>query len=729
MRVIQVAVPVPLRRTFDYRIPEKTPWPPLGVRVQVPFGRRHRLVGVVVGRRDHSDVPAARLKSIVQVLDVEPLLSEDMLALLIRVSEYYHHPLGEVVAAALPVSLRQGRAAEAPVVMVWMPTAAGLDIDLASVRGALRQRVLAALRQTPVGLDTAQLKALSPRAMSALKALAALGWAQSQRREPVPEQPISTMSPPALNPAQQMAVATIVAARGFHSFLLHGITGSGKTEVYMRAIAEIIAAGRQALVLVPEIGLTPQLVHRFKARFNAPVVVLHSGLTDSERLRAWLAARASTASIVLGTRSAVFVPAPKLGLIVIDEEHDPSYKQQDGFRYNARDVAVLRASRAGAPIVLGSATPSLESLHKARSGSYRLLELPERAGVSGLPAVGLLDMRRLAPVDGLSHPLRVALVENLARGEQSLLFLNRRGYAPVWMCHDCGWIAPCRHCDARLTLHRTRGKLNCHHCGAEAAVPSACPTCGGSRLNALGAGTERIERALRDFLPAARIVRIDRDSTRARGALERTFERIRAGDADVLIGTQMLSKGHDFPNVTLVGVVDADQGLYSIDFRGPERLFQQILQVSGRAGRADKPGCVWIQTYHPDHAVFVALKRHDYHAFADYVLADRRATGYPPFSHLALLRAEASRPGAALDFLARALALAPARVDQTVALGEPAPAPMERRAGRYRAQLPVQSQERRALHEFLPGWLDRLSALPEAKKVRWSIDVDPQDMF
>jgi primosomal protein N' (replication factor Y) len=481
-------------------------------------------------------------------------------------------------------------------------------------------------------------------------------------------------------------------------------------------------------VLVPEIGLTPQLVSRFRARFPVPIAVLHSGLTDQERLCAWLAAREGHAPIVLGTRSAVFAPFRRLGVIVVDEEHDASYKQQEGFRYSARDLTVARAARERIPVVLGSATPALETLKNARDGAYALIELPDRAGAAALPVVRLLDMRRLKPADGLSAPLREALAQRLARAEQSLLFLNRRGFAPVWMCHDCGWVAACRRCDARLVLHEGSRQLRCHHCGAEEPLAPRCPSCSGNALRPLGEGTERVESALQRLFPEARIERIDRDSTRRKGTLEEKLARAERGEADILVGTQMLAKGHDFPNVTLVGVVNADQGLYSADFRAPERLIQQILQVAGRAGRADKPGEVLIQTWHPQHPLFAALQHHNFHEFADFALAERQAAALPPYSHLALLRAESTRSGEALRFLQAARACAPPGA-QGLQLFDPVASPMERRAGRHRAQLLIQAGQRRPLHAFLRDWLPEVGALPLAKRVRWSLDVDPIDLF
>lgn len=730
VRICQVAIPTPLARLFDYRIPANSVIPAVGARVRVPFGRRANVVGVVMGHAGTSEIPEARLRPISQVLDVEPLFPPAVLDLLTWASGYYHHALGEVLHTALPVRLRQGHAAEIAGQIIWALTAEGAAIDIESKRAPVQRRLLAALRSAPGGLNGEALAQHTPRWAAAIKSLQAKGWAAATRRD-CPEPPGNRQLRPAhaLNAAQQAVFQAIDGASGFQAFLLHGVTGSGKTEVYLQAVARVIDAGRAALVLVPEIGLTPQLVARFHERFALPLAVLHSGLNDVERAGAWLMARAGKARIVLGTRSAVFTPLPRLGLIVVDEEHDASYKQQDGFRYSARDVAIMRAHRDDVPIVLGSATPSLESIHHARTGMYRGLELVERAGSARLPEVQLLDMRRLTAEDGVSQPLRVALAQCLERGEQSLLFLNRRGFSPVWMCHDCGWVAPCVRCDARLTFHRSSARLRCHHCGAESKLPLACPTCQGTRLHPLGEGTERVEAALGRLYPGARVVRIDRDTTRRKGALEESFKRVHAGEADILVGTQMLSKGHDFPGVTLVGVLNADQGLYSADFRAGERLFQQIVQVSGRAGRAERPGRVLIQTYHPDHPLFAALVQQDYQRFADYALAERREADYPPFQYLALLRAESTSPTTALAFLHTARRLAQAARPDEVTVLEPVASPMERRAGRYRAQLLVQSPKRGPLHTFLDRWLPRLSQAKQGRKVRWSLDVDPLDLY
>ena len=727
-RIYEVAVPTPLYRAFDYlsSLPLKA-----GERVRVPFGKRD-LVGMVLGEVSESEMPLGRLRAIVQALDADPILPASLLNLLLWAADYYHHPVGEVIHTALPVWLRQGRPADITGVAVWVLTAEGQALDPETLKRApVQKRLFDILRSAPDGLDGERLARVSPRWAPAIKTMRAKGWVSSSQRELPFISNNDIQGSPELNTGQKAAVTAVAAELGrFHPYLLHGVTGSGKTEVYLNVIEQLLALGKQALVLVPEISLTPQLVDRFARRFRVPIAVLHSALNDRERLNAWLAARAGKTPIVLGTRSAIFTPLKDPGLIVVDEEHDASYKQQDGLRYSARDVALMRASREKIPILLGSATPSLESLKKAREGAYTLLELPDRTGGAGMPEVRLLDMRRLKPSEGLSPPLREAIAARLAKGEQSILFLNRRGFAPVWMCYDCGWLAPCRRCDAQLTLHQKRQKLLCHHCGAEQAVILRCPACQGVNLHPLGEGTERVEGALQKFFPHARIERVDRDSTQRKGSLEEKLRRAHEGQVDILVGTQMLSKGHDFPNVTLVGILNADQGLYGTDFRSGERLFQLIMQVSGRAGRAEKAGEVLIQTWHPDHPLFAALQRHDFHGFADFALSERRDTGYPPYSHLALLRAETPAPGASLKFLHEARSLAQRlSPDKSVQILEPLPAPMERRAGRYRAQLLVQAAGRAPLHAFLARWVAELAEAKFSKKVRWSLDVDPLDMY
>ncbi|MCO5624668.1 primosomal protein N', partial [Pseudomonas aeruginosa] len=537
-----------------------------------------------------------------------------------------------------------------------------------------------------------------------------------------------------LNPEQRAAFEAVRASHGgFHCFLLAGVTGSGKTEVYLQLIRETLAAGRQALVLIPEINLGPQTLARFERRFNARIALLHSALTDRERLDAWLAARDGEADIVIGTRSALFTPLKRPGLIIVDEEHDASYKQQDGLRYHARDLALVRARLENVPILLGSATPALESLHNAQAGRYGLLRLTQRAGGAHPPKFIRLDVKSMPLDAGLSRPLQQAIGDTLAAGQQVLVFLNRRGFAPTLLCHDCGWISQCPRCDARMTVHQGSGELRCHHCDHRQRPPMNCPQCGKLDLRPVGAGTERAEERLRILFPNHPVLRIDRDSTSRKHAMRDLFATINSGEPCILVGTQMLAKGHHFPRVTLVAILDADGGLFSADFRASERMAQQIVQVAGRAGRAEEPGRVLIQTHLADHPLLVQLTEDGYFAFAEQALSERRAAGLPPFAHLALLRAEAHKPGQAEAFLDSACSAAEQLLEQMggpeVELLGPVPAPMERRAGKHRAQLLLQCMSRAPLHRLLTPWLQSLEQLPGGRQVRWSLDIDPIDLF
>jgi primosomal protein N' (replication factor Y) len=524
--------------------------------------------------------------------------------------------------------------------------------------------------------------------------------------------------------AQRQALSAVAASfGGYAAWLLHGVTGSGKTEVYLSLIEQVLAAGRSALVLVPEIALTPQLVSRFRDRLAVPVVTLHSSMTDTERLAAWRAARTGTAPVVIGTRSAIFTPLVDPGILIVDEEHDPSYKQQEGFRYSARDLAVSRAQRHGIPVVLGSATPSLESLANVAAGRYGRLELPERTGRAGKPRIGVVDLRHHAARDGLAQPVLAAIERHLADRGQVLVYLNRRGYAPTLYCTGCGWIAPCPSCDARLTVHMRNARLVCHHCGTDEPMPFGCPKCG-SEVRPVGQGTERVEQALLEVFPGVELVRVDRDVIRRRGDIERALEKVASGKARILLGTQMLTKGHDYPDVTLVAILNADQGLFGADFRASERLAQQIVQVSGRAGRGERKGEVLIQSAFPENPLLVSLVTEGYDGFARRALEERQAAGWPPYSRLALLRADSPERGEVFDFLREARGLTGDIAEGVRVLG-PAAAAMERRAGRYRAQLLLESASRGPLQRLLEAWLPRIESLKPSRRIRWSVDVDP----
>ncbi len=724
-----VALDTPLRRVFDYLpLADSSGSPPPGVRVRVPFGRRIE-IGVLVGHAAHSSIPATKLRSVLEVLDSVPILDAVTFELLTWAADYYHHPIGEVFAAALPASLRAGQPA-IEAIEHWSLTELGIaQLEQPGNRRAPQQRALlawVAQRGSATAADVAQAFKTAH-----LKALARRGWIVAGAGEPAAPalaRSAAESEELALTAAQAEAVKAILTSLSkFAVHLLYGVTGSGKTEVYLRAISAAIAADGQALVLVPEISLTPQLVDRFRRRFASGVVALHSALTDAERRDAWRAAYCGSARIVIGTRSAVFTSLPKLALIVVDEEHDPSYKQQEGFRYSARDLAVMRARGAGVPIILGSATPSLETLENAASGRYAKHLLPQRPGSAQPPRMALIDLRRHAADQGLSTPAMLAIASHLQAGGQVIVFLNRRGYAPSLFCNSCGWVAPCAHCDARMTLHRRAHQLRCHHCGAHADVPSVCGSCGQALLP-VGQGTERVEETLTRLFPDAPLARLDRDTAAARGAVQAVLERVHGGEARILVGTQMLTKGHHFPEVSLVVILDADQGLFASDFRATERLAQTITQVAGRAGRAARAGEVLIQTEFPEHPLLTRLIAEGYESFAASALQERREAQWPPFSRLAMLRAEAREPQRLAEFLQTAAERGTRLNEPGIKILGPASALMARRADYFRAHLLIETASRGDLQRYLTRWLPAVEDLPGAKGMRWSIDVDPLEV-
>ena len=726
MKIIRVALNVPLPTLFDYAC-DDADVPAIGAHVRVPF-RRRELPGFVFEHADHSDLDAKRIRKISAVSKDVPLVPRELLKLVSFLSSYYQHPIGEVLFGALPGPMRSAKSLRVPRDIVYALAVAAGDEALSRVRkGAKNQRQLIELLNERGELSSAELRAMSPGFSAAAKSMLKAGVLRECERKATKGARFVDQHEP--NAAQASAVAGIQAiGRKFGVFVLHGITGSGKTEVYLRLIAERLREGEQTLVLVPEISLTPQLEQWFRSRFpESRIVSLHSALSDGERAAHWFAAQTGEAQIVLGTRLAVLTPMPGLALVIVDEEHDTSFKQQDGMRYSARDVAIYRAKSRGVPIVLGSATPSLETYAHAQSGRYRLLRLAKRAFENAvLPAVRTVNTRGRKLEQGLSSVLTDALQQRLDRGEQSLLFLNRRGYAPVLCCTACGWVCGCSRCSSHLVLHLADRLLRCHHCGYQTGIPRACPTCGNQDIHPFGRGTQRIEETLQQRFPAARVLRVDRDSTRTRHAWESLLKKIHGGEADILIGTQMLAKGHDFPKLTLVGILNSDSALFAADYRAPERLFATLLQVSGRAGRADLPGEVLIQTEHPEHPLYRALAHHDFTEFARAQLVEREVAGFPPYMHQAMLRAEAERLEHALRFLKSARELPPCRgaLSRRVQLYDPVPMALARRASRERAQLLVESRSRPALQEFLGEWVALLYATPD-RGIRWSVDVDP----
>ena len=723
---------VPVDRHFDYLAPDANR-DDIGRRVLVPFGNR-KLVGVITGIADASDLPPEKLKPAGRIFRDAPPLDAHTLAVFAFCRNYYHHPMGEVVLNALPPGLRRARPVFGKTVEIVSLSDQGRAVDVASLpaKAVVKRRLMAAL-QARGALRKDEITALSERAPRLVSELAAAGWVRVEKIPAgVMNRQASASSPPELTLDQQSALAAMAPVLDrFGVTLLHGITGSGKSEVYLRLVAEMLALGKQALVLVPEINLTPQLEATFHARFpGVSQVSLHSHLAEGERVNHYLAAQSGSARIVLGTRLAIFTPLPQLGLIIVDEEHDSSFKQQEGLRYSARDVAIYRAKQLDIPILLGSATPSLESYQNALSSRYRMIRLNGRAVPDAvLPAVHLVNMPRKIH-EGVSRPVVQALRERLDRGEQSLVFINRRGFAPVLLCGQCGWTSDCPRCSARLTLHAARGRpgngLRCHHCGLTAPVPASCPGCGNADLRGVGQGTQRIESWLAGELPDARILRVDRDTVSSKASLRAFIDRVHGDDVDILVGTQMLAKGHDFPKLTLVAVINADASLYSADFRAEEKLFAQLMQVAGRAGRAGLPGEVLVQTAFPGHPLFTGLQRHDFAAFAEAQLQIRREHHFPPFTYQVLLRVESVNADAGRDFTERAAALAKP-LAKRVDVFDAVPAPLARLAGRTRWQLLAQSASRSHLQAFLRVWRGALESLA-AREVRWAIDVDPIEL-
>lgn len=728
--ILKVALAVPLQRLFDYLPPEGVPARGLepGVRVEVPFGRQVK-VGLILEVSLHSIIQQHRLKRVIRILDPAPLLGARDIQLLNFAARYYHHAIGEVASAGLTTLLRTGRdhllKATKSLELIEKPE---VEID---VRRAPRQAaLLERLRSSMHGRIDQDLLAQDGFVTTA-RTLVERGWAKWVESMPLDPE-VSTVKTQKLNLSEIQTLAVAQLEKGLHQFqvsLLFGVTGSGKTEVYLEIAEQVIDRGLQVLILVPEINLTPQLESRIRMRLASSVRILHSGLRDRERMTAWKDFQNGKVDVLLGTRSAVFVPAKNLGLIILDEEHDASFKQQDGFHFSARDIAIVRGSLNKIPVILGSATPSLETYHNAAMGRYQRIDLPIRAGGALAPRIEIIDIRSLWLSEGLSPILLNGIRDTLEKKQQTLLFVNRRGYAPILSCHSCGWLAECRYCDTRMVSHRTDQNLKCHHCGHERPHPKACPECGSEELMLLGLGTERVEEALRKHFPEARVSRIDRDSTRAKGHLEQSLREAREGTIDILIGTQMLAKGHDFPNVTLAGILDVDGGLFSTDFRSWERLAQLIIQVAGRSGRSQRAGRVLLQTRHPEHPMIREIVRADYEAIARACLCERETLSLPPFTHQALIRCDSRKTEEAKGFLEDLCGiLREQNPSETQILG-PVEAPLLRRGNRYRWQLLLQSEQREPLHRAL-GILDAaIASRPPRASIRWSIDVDPIDPY
>ncbi len=742
--ILHCAIPIPQQRLFDY-LPPYGVKPELlqpGMRLKLPVGGKRVVIGFLIRISDHSEWPKDQLKRALQVLDDQPLWQPALWQTLLWASQYYHHSLGDVLHSALPLKLRKG--GDEPLeTSGYRATNLGFSCDAKLLsRSARQQKALALLKEHPqgltlaflksAGLDTQVLRQLQQKELIEEIAIARFnGIDEAAPQQTLREAHLS------LSPQQANACEKILAARGqFHCFCLDGITGSGKTEVYLQLIEALQIDHWQTLVLVPEITLTPQTIRRFKARFRFPIALFHSELSDNEKADTWTQAKLGHARVIIGTRSSVFMPLKNPGLIIIDEEHDGAFKQQDGFQYSARDLALMRAHKEQLPIILGSATPSLETLHNCQLGKYTHLILDQRAGGSQQSRYKVIDTRNQKLQFGLSDTVINKIRETLKAQQQVMVFLNRRGYAPMLMCHHCGYHLPCPHCDAKLTVHKKQQQLRCHHCGYQEPLPSKCPQCQHEDLQYMGQGTEKLETHLQALFPGFDVLRFDRDVLRHKQQLEQQLMRIEQGQPLLLVGTQMLSKGHHFPKVTLVVIVDADAGLFSLDFRASEHLAQLITQVGGRAGRADLPGEVWLQSRQPQHPVLMTLLQKGYPAFAQMTLLERQSAALPPYSYLALLRAEAVQDEPVLEFLNQAMMQAKnlqqtlfPTAPHTVSAQGPVPAPMARRAGYKRYQVLFQSQHRSALHKLLDQLTPHLESDPRHRKLRWSLDVDPIELY
>ena len=731
--IVRVAVLSPLRRTFDYLVTDEfaAAPPQRGCRVSVPFGKRE-VIGLVIEQTYKSDFALEKLKPVLAIIDAEPLLPESLFKLFIWAANYYHHPIGDALFNALPVMLRMGRSLPLPrVTKLWRVTELGLEQGQEILSGARMHKQRALLDELLEMPLTPQGQVLKFYTRATLKRIEEKGIAELVCIGPqaVDLDNLLLEQPLKLNPSQQEAM-DLIDCHGFNTWLIDGVTGSGKTEIYLQCIEKIIRYGRQALVLIPEISLTPQTEKRFRDRFNVQVAMLHSGLTDQERLESWAQAATADAAIILGTRSAVFTPLKNPGIIIIDEEHDQSYKQQDGFRYSARDLAVIRAKQENIPIILGSATPSLESLHNCDKKRYQHLILNTRAGDAKPPTWSMVDLKTEQVESGVAASTLNAIREAIHNKQQVLVFLNRRGFAPAILCHYCGFCAECPNCDARLTVHRRHQRLLCHHCNYKRGLLHWCPSCRGDRMVAAGDGTERSEAWLQECFPDTPVLRVDRDTTRKKNAMQAMYDTVDSGAPCILVGTQMLAKGHHFANITLVAVLDADSGLFSPDFRSHERLGQLLTQVAGRSGRGQLAGRVILQSHQPDHPLLEVLTQQSYSDYSKLLRKQRKQAELPPFKQLVLIRADAAHAQNAEAFLqsARQCAEAIFPSGEKVDYLGPLPALMERRNSRHRYVLQVSGGRRSDLNFLLSQLVFDLEKLPMARQVRWGVDVDPQEL-
>ena len=725
-QILHIAIFAPLRPLFDY-LPCNNQSLEIGMRVKIPFGRTKKL-GVIFAIDNKSNYPINKLKKIIAILDQESLLKPIDLKLIQWAIHYYHCYPADALAVVFPKNLRIERKATKKLPSAWQLSAQGrlIVVDDLAKKAPKQAAILNALQSKP--LEASTLRLTYNITSTTLKILHQKEWIEPCEITTKADQQ-EKEQPPILHQEQADAVNAVKQSLGtFQAFLLDGITGSGKTEVYLTLIQTILEKGQQILVLVPEISLTPQLLQRFQRRLNAHIAIIHSALNHGEKEQAWQQCRTAKADVLIGTRSAVFTPLPNLGLVIIDEEHDGSFKQQQGFRYSARDLVIIRCRNLNIPVILGSATPSLESLYNVQRGVYQNLELRQRAGNAVLPTVQLLDIRDKYLEAGMSQALLEQIETELKKDNQVLIFLNRRGFAPVVICNGCGWIADCEHCDSHITFHYKNNQLICHHCGYQRPLIPACPDCGSHALIPLGQGTQRLEKALEKKFEAYPLIRIDRDTTIKKGSLAKMLDEIKTGQKKIILGTQMLAKGHHFPDVTLVVLLDIDQGLFGVDYRSTELMAQLLTQVSGRAGRAEKKGHVVIQTRHPDHPLLLDLIENGYQSCAKKMLIERQEAELPPYSYQALMRADAKTSELAHQFLQQAAQVA-AELSEEVHILGPIDAPLHRKSNIFRAQLLIQTNDRKALHHLLHHWVYGIEAHPLAKKIRWSLDIDPKHFF
>jgi len=728
---LRVALPTPLRRLFDYLPPQAMAAEDViklqaGCRVAVMFGPRS-LVGILIGVVPSTDIPTDKLRPALSIMDTQPCVPKASLDFLSWAADYYHHSLGDVLQNALPAWLRQSDRENVDTQAGLELTTAGREIDLGELKSAKKQAALLSFLKVHAQAHSESDVLQHGFSRAIINALLEKQLIRPIRLPINHSNAVTYGEKLQLNDEQQRALELITGSPT--CTLLAGITGSGKTEVYLQAIERVVKDGKQALVLVPEIGLTPQTLQRFEARFGACVRLLHSACSDSERLATWLAARDGAASIIIGTRSAIFTPMANPGIIIVDEEHDASFKQQEGFRYSARDLAVVRGAMQGIAVVLGSATPSLESLANVKAERYQIAKLNQRAGDAKPPRMRTIDLRHQKLNNGFSIEGLQAIKRCLDKGLQALVFINRRGYAPVLMCHDCGWYAQCQHCEARMTTHLRPPHLHCHHCDHEQRLPNSCPSCRSRQMVLIGQGTERSEEALQAEFPNTDILRIDRDTTARKTAMKDMLERINQGLPCIMVGTQMLAKGHHFPKLGLVLILDADGGLFSADFRGPEKMAQLLIQVAGRAGRASFDGEVLIQSHNADHPQLQLLLQRGYFHFASELLQLRQIQQLPPVAAMAMVRADASKQDSPEQFLEDVVRNADPLLQHGIKLIGPLPAPMPKRAGKYRAQLHIQASNKAVLKSFLNAFIGVLESTKGRDQLHWSLDVDPIDMF